>query len=64
MQNINTKNEMDVLGARKKILKYFLSLLVGEFDFFFVIVGHDGKGKVVAKRNYSAARALGDSFWV
>jgi hypothetical protein len=58
------ENEMDVLSARKKVLKNFLLLIFGEFDFFFVIVGHDGKGKVVAKRNYSAARALGDSFWV
>ena len=56
------KNEMDVLRARKKVLKNFLLLLVGEFNFFFVIVGHDGKGEMVAKHNYSAARALGDSF--
>ena len=46
---------MDVLAARKEVLENFLLFLFGEFNFFFVIVGHDGRGDVIAKHNYTAA---------
>ena len=41
---------MDILDARKEVLKNLLLLPFGEFSFFFVIVGHNGKDEVVAKR--------------
>jgi hypothetical protein len=39
-RNIAIKNQINVLGARKEVLKDFLLLMFGEFSFSIVIVGH------------------------